>query len=128
MVLIRRFEAGCDDAGGNKEIWLPWRGFNGAKSEFIFNLLPKASIERAYAIAASIHPAWDRCSHAARQLHARNVLQVLGADFETPADRVITWTPGGQWIGGTRTALVLAQQHNIEIVNLATQSYVHTPS
>lgn len=112
------FEHGCDLVGGDKEIWLPWKGFNGSKSLFV---LPKAGYmhERAMSIAESLHPAWDRCTLAARDLHARNVLQILGADFSTPVERVLCWTPNGAITGGTATALRLAQQHHIPIVNLA---------
>lgn len=114
----KAFEAGCDRGNGSKEIWLPWAGFNGSDSKFI---LPRSGEvrERAFLIASTIHPAWDRCNLAAQCLHARNVLQVLGADFETPADKVICWTPfNGAVVGGTATALKLAAQHNIPIVNL----------
>lgn len=73
--------------------------------------------DRATEIAMSLHPAWDRCSPAARRLHARNVLQILGGDFETPVGRVLCWTPDGRVVGGTATALKLAKQHGIQIVN-----------
>lgn len=112
------FERGCDLANGNKEIWLPWPKFNGSDSPFI---LPRSGpmMLRAWAIAESLHPAWHACSPPARRLHARNVLQILGADFETPVDKVICWTPNGALVGGTATALRLAKQYEIEIVNLA---------
>lgn len=117
------FEEGCDYAHGEKEIWLPWRGFNGSDSQFVLSTMTDDEQRlRAHAIAADIHPAWNRCSVAARRLHARNVLQILGGDFNTPVDRVICWTPAGAVVGGTATALRLAQQHNIEIVNLANES------
>lgn len=114
----KAFEAGCDRGKGQKEIWLPWVGFNGSASTFI---LPRTGPvrDRAFEIAESVHPAWERCNLAARCLHARNVLQVLGADFETPADKVICWTPDGRVAGGTATALWLAEQHGIPIDNLA---------
>lgn len=110
------FEAGC--GAGSKEIWLPWRGFNGSQSQ---SILPEfgAQFDKAIEVAASVHPAWDRCSNAVRRFHARNVLQVLGADFKTPADKIICWTPRGEVVGGTATALRLAQQRNIPIINLA---------
>lgn len=119
------FEAGCDEAGGSKEIWLPWRGFNGSKSQHILSELSAEQIDRAILIASSIHPAWHNCTFPVKHLHARNVLQVLGVDFNTPVDRVICWTPAGAAVGGTATALRLAQQHNIPITNLATDAYVH---
>lgn len=112
------FEHGCDLAGGDKEIWLPWRNFNGSSSTLIVAQLPMPVVEKAKAIAASVHPAWGRCSNAAKYLHARNVFQILGKDFETPADKVICWTPRGEYVGGTATAMRLADKHNIEIVKL----------
>jgi hypothetical protein len=116
------FEHGCDNAGGNKEIWLPWKGFNGSKSEFVFTALPAETRQRALLIASQLHPNWEACLFSARQLHGRNVLQILGADFETPVDRVICWTPAGAFVGGTATALRLAKQYSIPIVNLANAS------
>lgn len=116
----KAFERGCDIAGGRKEIWLPWKGFNGSKSTFV---LPEFGerYDRAIAIAASLHPAWDRCTTAAHRLHARNVLQILGSDFETLVHKVICWTLNGAIVGGTATALKLARQHNVEIVNLGSK-------
>lgn len=114
----KAFEAGCDLAGGSKEIWLPWRGFNGSKSLLILSDFG-AQCDRAMEIAASVHPAWHRCNDAARRLHARNVLIVLGGDFNTPVDKVICWTPQARVVGGTATALRLAKQYNIPITNLA---------
>lgn len=113
----RAFERGCDIAQGEKEIWLPWKGFNGSKSSFI---LPEfgEQFDRAIAIAKSLHPVWERCTTAARRLHARNVLQILGGDFQTVVDRVICWTPDGAIVGGTATALKLAKQMDVEIVNM----------
>src|SRR5882724_10418228 len=61
------FEAGAS----LKEIWLPWLGFNGSDSK----LLPSPE---AFVMAEKYHPAWQKCSHAARKLHARNCHQVLG--------------------------------------------------
>lgn len=112
------FELGCDRANGKKEIWLPWRGFNQSKSPH-YLVTGTAQCDQALAIAASLHPAWERCKRAARLLHARNVLQILGGDFHTPVDRVICWTPNSAICGGTATALRLAQQYDIESVNLA---------
>lgn len=111
------FEGGCDANGGKKEIWLPWRRFNGSQSELILPEFGK-QFDRAMSIASSVHPAWGRTSQAGRRLHARNVFQVLGADFETPVNQVICWTPNGALVGGTATALRLAARYNIEVVNL----------
>jgi hypothetical protein len=49
-------------------------------------------------------------------LHARNVYQILGEDLQSPSQFVISWTPGGCEIGGTRTALVLAKRRGIPTI------------
>lgn len=97
----------------NAEIYLPWPLFNS-------NASPRHSISNeAYAMAAEFHPAWERCSPAARKFHARNCYQVLGLDLKHPADMVICWTPGAAVTGGTGQALRIAQHHGIAIRNLA---------
>lgn len=101
------FEDGCDDAGGKKEIFKPCSG---------------APHRAASAIAQSIHPNWEACSPYARACHTRNVYQVLGADLRSPSRFVICWTPNGESVGGTRTAIELAIQHQIRICNLALAS------
>ena len=66
----------------------------------------------------SIHPNPVALSRGARALHARNMYQILGRDLETAVDFVICWTPNSAPVGGTRTAIVLAHQHNIPVFNL----------
>ena len=92
-----------------REIYLPWKGFASHPST-----LCKPS-EAAYAMAAQVHPAWERCSRGARGLHARNCHQVLGPDLATPVDMVVCWTEGGKGQGGTGQALRLAKAHNIVV-------------
>lgn len=105
------------------EIYLPWRWFNGHSSR-----LPDQSlIAEARAIAATVHPAWDRLQDSARKLHARNAFQVLGPDLRSPSLFVVCWTPDGAedgWgcsaeTGGTGTAIRLAHQHGVPVFNLA---------
>lgn len=110
------FEAGWDFVPACKEIYLPWKNFN--KKQGIWDI-PKAAQE----MAATIHPAWHACSHGARLLHARNCCQVLGLTLDQPSDIVVCWTMDGKLKGGTRTALVLAAQHNVPIINLADEKY-----
>lgn len=103
------FELGAAD---RKEIYLPWKGFNGNSSP-LYNIS-----DEAYELAATIHPAWERLSGGAKNLHARNCYQILGLDLKTPSEFVICWTKDGKDIGGTRTAIVLARQNNIPVYNL----------
>ncbi len=109
------FERGVVDPT-NKEIFLPWRGFNSSDS-------PLCEItNEAYALAHSFHPAWERCSTAARKFHARNCYQILGATLQSPVKMVVCWTPNALITGGTGQALRIAQHYNIHIRNLADDS------
>lgn len=105
------FEQGVPPSGA-KEIFLPWRGFNGHPSPLF---TPSAE---ALAIAATIHPAWHRCSLGAQKLHARNVHQILGPKLDSPSEFVVCWTKGGVTVGGTATVIRLALQHKIPVYNL----------
>lgn len=108
------FEEGCDTVNGAKEIYLPWRGFNGNKSE-LWTLPPAA-----YWIAEGIHPAWGNCSQAARNFHARNTQQVLGKFLDKPTEAVVYWAQiDNRWEprGGTRTAVMLARERSIPTYN-----------
>lgn len=106
-------EKGCDFVGGQKEIYLPWRGFNNSSSPLYH--VSKEALE----LASTIHPAWHACNHGARKLHGRNCYQVLGKDLNTPSSFVICWTKDGEKIGGTRTAIVIAEKYQIPVYNLA---------
>ena len=111
------FYRGCILGKGDKEIYLPWGGFNGS----ISTLYPPS--EEAYEIAKAIHPAWIHLTDGGRALHARNIHQVLGKDLNSPSEFVICWTPDGKEKGGTRTAIVLAKQRNIRVYNLAVEEF-----
>jgi hypothetical protein len=74
--------------------------------------------ERALEIAASVHPAWHSCDEHARLLHGRNAYQVLGRSLDAPSRVLVCWTPLGEAVGGTATAIRLAERHEIETINL----------
>lgn len=103
------FEKGCDDEGGQKEIFLPWRGFNHSISPL------QSPSRRAYVIAEEHHPAWEACSGTARKLHARNSHQVLGQHLDDQVDFVVCWHTG---TGGTTQACRIASAYGIKIYNL----------
>jgi hypothetical protein len=103
------FEMGCDTANGKKEIYLPFKGFNGNQSP-LFNIP-----EYAFDIAGRLHPNWFACSAVAKKLLARNVLQILGQDLNKPADVVICWSDGS---GGTQQTIRIAKKYGVEVVNL----------
>jgi hypothetical protein len=101
------FEAGAKD----KEIWLPWRGYNKHFSQLIVR-------PGAIAIASKFHPAWDRCSQGAQKLHGRNMHILLGEDLNTPVEFVVCWTKDGLASGGTGQAIRAAKHYKIPVYNL----------
>lgn len=107
------FEAGTIAGRGGVEIWLPWMGYNGHCS----HLIPSPE---AFEMAAKFHPAWHRCSPAAKKLHARNCHIILGANLATPVEFVLYWTKDGKASGGTGQGLRIAQAHGIrtELIKL----------
>lgn len=108
------FEAGCDQGEGQKEIFLPWKGFNKNESS-----LTKPSMA-AEIMASEIHPNWKACKPGAQKLHARNCHQVLGENLKRPSAFVVFWakTKGGEVQGGTATAVRLAKKQGIPCFNL----------
>ena len=110
----RAFEAGA--LPDLSEIYLPWRGFDGAVGGRFPTDLGIAM--KAEAIAGKYHPAWDRLSRGVRSLHARNVLQVLGERLDSPSKFILCWTPGGGIEGGTGQAMRIAIGEGVPVFNL----------
>jgi hypothetical protein len=110
------FEVGVSDIN-HKEIYLPWRGFNhhGSELHHISN--------GAMRMAAHYHPAWDRCSPAAKKFHARNCYQVLGQDLTESSAFVLCWTPNGDVTGGTGQAMRIAMAELVPVINLANRGW-----
>ena len=105
------FEKGCDSVGGDKEIYLPWKDFNGNKSpRYVY----QNGIEAAV-LAMEYHPNFQPLKPAAKSLIMRDGYQVLGEDLNTPSDVVICYTEGGAGGGGTGQAIRNAKGHNIKI-------------
>jgi hypothetical protein len=116
----KAFEQGCDQAQGQKEIYLPWKGFNDNPSELHLKSPALNKIkDKAFELASHYHPAWDQLNYGARCLMARNGMQVLGQDLNTPVEFVICWNLGGFSHGGTSQALRIAQDWKIPIFMLS---------
>lgn len=96
---------------GNKEIYLPWKNFNGNKSPL------NAPGSKAKIMAMHYHPIGENLKHPALLFHARNCYQVLGSDLNTPTDLVICYT-SNMTNGGTSQALRIATDKKIPIINL----------
>lgn len=83
--------------------------------------------DKAFEIAKELHPAWGACNPYVKRLHARNVLQILGQNLDTPVEFVVCWTPDGcesdedrtRTTGGTGQAISLASLSGIPVYNLA---------
>ena len=114
------FEYGSDHAGGTKEIYIPWAGFQGRKDAIVGAEQP--NFPDALFLASNFHPAWDRCRASARALHARNGYQILGKSLTQKADCVICWTRNASGTGGTGQALRIAKHFNIPIFDLGRDS------
>ena len=95
-----------------REIYLPWKGFNN-NSSLLYD-----SIYESYKIAEKYHPAWGRLSFGAKKLMSRNVHQILGKDLDTPSKFVVCWTKDGKSTGGTGQALRISKDLKIPIFNL----------
>lgn len=95
-----------------KEIYLPWKGFNGNKSP----LYPAS--DDAFLLAAQHHPYWKKLKPGPKKLHARNSHQILGKDLQTPSSFVICWTIDGTATGGTGQAIRIADAKDIPVFNL----------
>lgn len=103
------FEEG---AANRKEIFLPWKGFNGSTSS-LYNINPLA-----FEIASKYHPVWHQLKDSHKKMHARNVHQVLGLNLNDPVDFVVCYTVDGKLSGGTATAMRIARDKDIPIFNL----------
>ncbi len=115
------FERGARRAGGPREIWLPWDGFNGRTAGGATRIGRNSARNRDR--ARQCHPAWHTLSDGAQKLMLRNVHQVLGAEpgSSPPADVVLCWTRSGAAGGGTGLAVRLARRHGVPVVDLGTE-------
>jgi hypothetical protein len=113
------FEAGVSNPA-HRAIFLPGRGFNGrvAGPGGYYDSTRLPGWQQALETVNRYHPAPGRLSEFARNLMARNAMQVMGPNLDRPADRIVAWTPGGAVIGGTGQALRMASDLGIEIRNL----------
>lgn len=109
------FEEGHRRATDDRiEIYLPWIGYNHHSSDL--HELP----DEAFEIAAAHHPAWYKCSHPVRKLHARNSLIILGPELsiKTKVDMVLCWTKDRKATGGTGQAIRIANNFDIPVYYL----------
>ena len=116
------FESGIINPS-NKQIYLPGQSFNQrfAGQRGIIDATKLPNWQQAIQTINQFHPAPERLSDFARNLMARNAMQVLGGSMNQPAKMVVAWTPGGEVVGGTGQALRMANAYQIHIRNLGDQ-------
>lgn len=102
-------------ANGKKEIYLPWKGFNGVYDGILWS---QANWDAAH----NYHPVWDSLSANVKCLHARNVSLCLGLDNQTPSELAVCWTPNGEEIGGSATAIRICKDRKIKLFNLGAKT------
>jgi hypothetical protein len=107
------FEEGCDMSNGKKEIFLPWKGFNNNKSEYVIDFFEHIW---AYDLAYNRFPWIQEQKKSVQNLIARNMQQVLGENGDDPVDMVICWTDADK--GGTNYAMTIARDNKIPVHNM----------
>lgn len=81
----------------------------------VFNAMELPAWQQARAFAAQYE---DPYRPGSRDYNARNMVVLAGPQLNTPRDRLVVWTPGGQPIGGTGHAIRAAEGLGIEVRNL----------
>lgn len=114
------FDHGARLMEGDRQIFLPWPGFNKYPAGEATLEIPQPE---AFEIAAQSHPVWYRLRRAARMLHARSVHQIYGPDVTNPefSKFVVCWTHDGEYEGGTSQAMRISDRLNIPIINAGTE-------
>lgn len=112
------FEIGCDAAGGNKEIYLPWKNFQDSSSD-LFEVK-----DNAMSLARKFHPDFDELPSGAKKLIARNGYQILGRSLSSPVDFVLCYTNRGKNVGGTAQGIKIANSIQIPVFNAGSYSSI----
>lgn len=101
--------------GDNLELYLPFPGYNGYKSD-----LPGVT-QTDIDFASKYHPNWKACDQTARKMHGRNCNIVLGSNLDDPVHFIVCWTKNAKVSGGTGMALRLAIDYDIPVFNLGSK-------
>ena len=101
-----------EEHAASKEIFLPWKNFNGNESKLF------EQSAQAFDMAKKYHPSYKYLSYGAKKMMARNCYQVLGINLKSPVEFVICWTKDGKASGGTGQAIRIAEDSGIPVYNL----------
>jgi len=113
------FDSFSEEGIKNKEIYLPWAGFNNLFGpEYIdFSKLPIQ--KEAEEILKTLHPNYNNLTSGAKKLHLRNISQCCGKNLDQPSKFLVCWTPSGAIVGGSATAILFSIRLQIPVFNLA---------
>lgn len=95
------------------------------------NCIKLNNYHQAELIAQQAHPTWDKLSVKSKQLHTRNVYQILGITLNDPVEFVVCWTDDGSYnkttkrSGGTGQAIRIANNSNIDVFNLKHKPHLY---
>jgi len=106
------FEEGCDEVHGKKEIYLPWKKYNGRSSRRIVKM------HDAFVIAKKYHPNWSSLSPGGKKQMARYTHLVLGGNLKIPSSFVLCYFPSGIDCDSTNQVLRVANGYNVPIFNI----------
>jgi hypothetical protein len=99
------------------EIWIPWSSFGKPHNpNHTYKVIDKSDKE-AFDSVLQFHPKGATLRDSVRALHSRNFRQVVGLNASN-SKFVICWTPKGEKVGGTATAISCAEYYNIPVFNL----------
>lgn len=115
---------GLREYGVVPEIYLPWGGFSDLwpdEASGLINTPALENYEQAKSIILTLRPDLET-RRGPLALHTRNVYQVLGRSLDLPSRKLLCWAPPvgkqGYVKGGTNTAVRLALQHQVPVLNL----------
>lgn len=111
----RAFEFGVENRS-RAEIYLPWKGFNNYCDDMdgVFWTYTQDHVD----VAREVVGHWKFLSETHKKFHIRNVAQVLGESCSDPSLFLVCWTPNGNVVGGTATAIKVAAKNGIPVYNM----------
>lgn len=88
------------------------------------NNMAECPYRKAVSITEFVHPAFHYLGDFERELHIRNVFELLGPNLDRPSDFMVCWTEDGavdrttRKTGGTGQAIRIANKYGIPVFNL----------
>lgn len=117
----------------NREIYLPWNGFNEKECNSIGNYLCTDKLSRdlvnqAEELIAPHHSHWDKLNGTHKRLYIKQVFQLLGRNLDSPTNFVLYYgnESGGVIKNNALIGIKLAKRLMIPTFNLADRKTLMT--